>query len=102
MDEPSPRDDVAKSQPSGPVIRRLLRMLRPHGWVIAIALVLLLLSMPGELFPGLIWMYVTDRLITHEPTTASDILHTLVSFNGRLQGWRPLLLRSEEHTSELQ
>jgi ABC-type multidrug transport system fused ATPase/permease subunit len=88
------RDDQPDkpTEPSSRVLRRLLSMLRPHAGVIAIALVLLLLSMPGELFPGLIWMYVTDKLIIHKPTGATDILHHLVSFNGRLEGWKPLLL----------
>lgn len=66
-------------------------MLRPQATVIAIALVLLLLSMPGELFPGLIWMYVTDKLITQKPTGWSELLHHLVSFNGALTGWKQLL-----------
>ena len=80
------------AQPASRVFRRLLSMLRPQAGVIAIALALLLLSMPGELFPGLIWMYVTDKLITQTPTGWSELLHQLVSFNGALVGWRQLLL----------
>ncbi|MGB7157914.1 MAG: ABC transporter ATP-binding protein [Tepidisphaeraceae bacterium] len=79
------------TQPSSRVFRRLLAMLRPQASMIAIALVLLLLSMPGELFPGLIWMYVTDQLITQRPTGATELLHHLVSFNGALVGWKQLL-----------
>src|SRR5688572_10449216 len=86
-DAPAPANSPTSSQ----VIRRLLRMLRPHVLLITIALILLLLSMPGELFPGLIWMYVTDKLIVQRPTGATEILHTLVSFNGALSGWRQLL-----------
>jgi ABC-type multidrug transport system fused ATPase/permease subunit len=80
------------TEPASRVFRRLLAMLRPHAGVIAIALILLLLSMPGELFPGLVWMYVTDKLIVHKPTGATDLLHRFISFNGALTGWRPLLL----------
>src|SRR5687767_563126 len=59
---------------------RLLRMLRPHAGIVAIALILLLLSMPAELFPAFIWMYVTDYLILHTPTTPTVFLHKLISF----------------------
>jgi hypothetical protein len=80
-------DDSSKpTQPPSRVLRRLLSMLRPQAGVIAIALVLLLLSMPGELFPGLIWMYVTDKLITQKPTRWAETLHYLISFNGALIG----------------
>jgi len=92
MSETIPAENDKPAESSSRVLRRLLSMLRPHGGVIAIALALLLLSMPGELFPGLIWMYVTDKLIIHKPTGATDILHHFVSFNGRLEGWKPLLL----------
>src|SRR5215218_5651764 len=85
-------DTTATTEPASRVFRRLLAMLRPQAGTIAIALVLLLLSMPGELFPGLIWMYVTDQLITHKPTGASDFLHMLVSFNGALTTWQALLV----------
>src|SRR5687768_3833342 len=63
---------------------RLLRMLRPHAGIIAIALALLLLSMPAELFPAFIWMYVTDYLILQKPTTPTTYLHQVISFGGRL------------------
>ena len=74
------------------VFRRLLRMLRPHAAVIAAALVLLLLSMPGELFPAFIWMYVTDYLVLREPTGATLNLHKLISFGGARTTWQSLLL----------
>src|SRR5688500_18635897 len=74
------------------VFGRLLRMLRPHRGTIIVALALLLLSMPGELFPGMIWMYVVDHLIRHDDTRWTRGLHFLISFNGRIDGWKPLLL----------
>ena len=74
------------------VFRRLLRLLRPHVPVIAIALALLLLSMPGELFPGMIWMYVVDHLIRRDDTRWTEALHYLISLGGRLSDWKPLLL----------
>ena len=61
---------------------RLLRMLRPHWGTIALAVILLLLSLPAELFPGLSWMYVTDELILVRSTRASSFLGRLFSFNG--------------------
>jgi ATP-binding cassette, subfamily B, bacterial len=66
-------------------------MLRPHYGMIAFALVLLLISMPGELFPAFIWMYVTDHLILHNPTAVTRRMHTLISFGGHLQSWQALL-----------
>jgi ABC-type multidrug transport system fused ATPase/permease subunit len=73
------------------IFARLLRMLRPHAGLIGVALILLLLSMPGELFPGMIWMYVVDHLIRHDDTRWTGGLHYLISFNGRLQSWQALL-----------
>jgi len=73
------------------VFGRLTRMLRPHRGMIFVALALLLLSMPGELFPGMIWMYVVDHLIRHDDTIWTRGLHFLISFNGRLHSWQALL-----------
>ena len=74
------------------VFGRLVRMLRPHAWTVAVALGLLLLSMPGELFPAFIWMYVTDWLVLKDPTGATRNLHKLISFGGALSSWQSLLL----------
>src|SRR5215218_1996386 len=83
---------AGESQSNSKVFRRLLRMLRPHAAMIAAALALLLLSMPGELFPGMIWMYVADHLIRHDYTRWSEAIHYLVSFGGRLTTWQSLLV----------
>jgi ABC-type multidrug transport system fused ATPase/permease subunit len=76
------------------VFLRLLIMLRPHWGRISVALVLLVLAMPGELFPGLLWMYVSDSLILHEQNRWTGTLHALVSFGGLLQSWQALLASS--------
>ncbi|MEO6435658.1 MAG: ABC transporter ATP-binding protein [Tepidisphaeraceae bacterium] len=86
--------DSTKPARDTKVYRRLLRLLRPQLPVIVVALVLLLLSMPGELFPGMIWMYVVDHLIRHGDTRWTTGLHYLISFDGRIVGWKPLLLSS--------
>ncbi len=66
------------------VFVRLIKLLRPQWGLIAVALVLLFLSMPAELFPAFIWMYVVDKLIQHAPTKASDMIHFLVSLHGHI------------------
>src|SRR5271163_1977720 len=78
--------------PSGPVIfRRLWQMLRPQwGWI-AVALILLVASMPGELFPAFIWRYVVDDLIIRH-TGGIDPLAVLMSLHGRITDLFQLLL----------
>ena len=79
--------------PSARVFLRLLRMLRPQWGMIAVGLLLLLLSLPCELFPGLVWMYVTDHLILKDPEAAPR-LAKLFSLDGQLQSWQALLASS--------
>ena len=75
----------APSIPSTRIFRRLLYMLRPHWGTIALAVVLLLLSLPAELFPGLTWMYVTDELIiTHKTAEPSWFIRSLRSCFGEM------------------
>ncbi|MDB5358632.1 MAG: transporter ATP-binding protein [Phycisphaerales bacterium] len=71
-------------QPSSPVFFRLLGMLRPYWGMIALGMLMLLLSVPGELFPALVWKYVTDDLILRGHSRPTPILGTLFSFGGRL------------------
>jgi len=69
------------------VFVRLFRMLRPDCGLIGLALGLLIFSMPGELFPAVIWQYVTDDLIikTHGPHRWLDAgIVQMVSLHGRL------------------
>jgi ATP-binding cassette subfamily B protein len=74
------------------VFSRLIRMLRPYWAMIALGLVLLLLSMPAELFPAMVWMYVVDFLIIKKPTPASQHLDFFVSFHGRIYNTLSLLV----------
>ena len=73
------------------VFRRLLRMLRPHWGMIGLGLALLILSMPCELFPGLVWKYVTDDLILKGQSPPTRLLPAMFSFGGALTGWKALL-----------
>jgi ABC-type multidrug transport system fused ATPase/permease subunit len=91
--------DVAVSPPSdaknrASMFRRILLLLRPQWSMIALAVVLLLLSLPAELFPGLTWLYVTDSLILDHNTRPVEILHHLFSFNGHVTGKIHLLISS--------
>lgn len=79
-------------QPSGRIFLRLLRLLRPQWGLIGTALVLLLISLPGELFPGLVWMYVTDGLVLDRPSRSSQWLGMLFSFDGLITNRFALLL----------
>ena len=72
-----------------PVFRRLLKMLRPYRGTIATGLIALLLSVPCELFPAMVWMYVTDQLIQEKST--SETLHAMISFKGAIVGKFALL-----------
>jgi len=90
-------DVVAEQSPLGVpdasqgVFRRLMGLLRPQAGMIALALGLMFLAMPGELFPPFIWQYVTDDLITHSHPSG---LQPLVSLWGRVSGPVPLLIAS--------
>jgi len=69
---------------------RLLRMLRPHWLMIGTGL-LLLLSTPCELFPALVWKYVTDDLILAGHYRSTPVLSTLISLSGSIHGKIALL-----------
>jgi ABC-type multidrug transport system fused ATPase/permease subunit len=71
---------------------RLVRMLRPQAWGIALGLVLLILSLPCELFPALVWKYVVDDLILTGKSAPTPILPFFFSFGGRLVTKFELLL----------
>ena len=68
-------------------------MLKPYKWGIALALVLLIASMPCELFPAVIWRYVTDDLLIPSLSHPSG-LHGFISLGGRISGTIHLLLAS--------
>jgi ABC-type multidrug transport system fused ATPase/permease subunit len=79
---------------SASIFLRLLRMLRPHADLVAVGILLLLLSMPAELFPAFVWMYVTDALVLKDPALSSRWLGHLFSFGGALTSWQELLASS--------
>jgi ABC-type multidrug transport system fused ATPase/permease subunit len=80
--------------PSGSaVFKRLWKMLRPQWPAIFFALFLLILSMPGELFPAFIWRYVTDDLILPNVSHPSG-LGPLISLHNRIHDKFHLLLSS--------
>lgn len=78
-------------QVQSPVFRRLLLFLRPYWGMIGLGLLLLVLSAPCDLFPALVWKYVTDDLILVGKSRPTPVLPTLFSLGGRLDGWQKLL-----------
>jgi ATP-binding cassette subfamily B protein len=80
--------------PPSRVFSRLLRLLRPYWGMIALGMFMLLLSVPGELFPALVWKYVTDDLILRGHSRPTPVLTTLFSLNGRLANPLHLLASS--------
>src|SRR5947207_4523111 len=73
------------------VFPRLLKLLRPEWPTISAGVLLLILSMPCELFPGLVWKYVTDDIILAGKSEPTAVLSHLVPLGGRLHGWPALL-----------
>lgn len=61
---------------------RLLGLLRPYWVSIATGLFLLMLAIPCELFPALVWKYVADHIILHRGD--SPWLHSLFSLGDRI------------------
>ncbi len=84
-------DPAAPAAAPTPVFRRLLILLRPYyGWI-GLGLLLLVLSTPCELFPALVWKYVTDDLILAGRSRPTPVLPYLFSFGGRVAGKMHLL-----------
>jgi ABC-type multidrug transport system fused ATPase/permease subunit len=82
----------APDVPSGRVFLRLVRLLRPYWAMIGLGLLLLLLSTPCELFPAIVWRYVTDEVVLQRH--ASPRLTWWFSFGGHVQGQYGLLVAS--------
>ncbi len=57
-------------------------------------MLLLVLSMPCELFPALVWKFVTDDLILAGRSRPTPILPALFSFGGRIEGKVAVLFSS--------
>jgi ABC-type multidrug transport system fused ATPase/permease subunit len=87
-----PTADVAAAgerAPSRQVFGRLLRLLKPYRPQIFTGLGLLLLSSPCELFPAMVWRFVTDDIVLQGHT--SPWLLFCFGFGGRITGRVPLL-----------
>jgi ABC-type multidrug transport system fused ATPase/permease subunit len=79
--------DSARSPDAAPgrhVFRRLLVLLRPFWGMIGLGLLLLILSIPCELFPALVWKYVVDDLILTGKSEPTAVLPYLFSFGGAI------------------
>src|ERR1700728_2885724 len=78
------QENTDPDRKSSRIFLRLLRLLRPYWGLIALGLLLLFLSVPGELFPALVWKYVTDDLILQGHSQPTPVLPWLFSLNGRI------------------
>jgi ABC-type multidrug transport system fused ATPase/permease subunit len=92
MPEEPLQEKPAAAAPSSRVFLRLLRLLRPYWPVIGLGLALLLLSTPCELFPAIVWRYVTDDVVLQKHT--SPRLTWWFSFGGRVHGQYAMLVSS--------
>src|SRR5687768_18232809 len=82
---PDPADVAAENRaPRSRVFLRLLRLLRPHWPMLALGLFLLVLATPCELFPAIVWRYVTDEVVLGYGT--SQRLTWWFSLGGTLHG----------------
>ena len=84
--------DVRPATPSPTPFRRLLGLLKPYRKSIALGVGLLLLSLPGDLFPAFVWLYVMDHLVHPAPGKAAAGVHVLVSFFGAITNPYALLI----------
>ena len=92
MSEAVPQEKQPTGVPSSKVFLRLLKLLRPHWPMIGLGLILLLLSTPCELFPAIVWRFVTDDVVLRENT--SPRLAWWFSFGGMVKGQYGLLVSS--------
>jgi len=83
---------VAEPDNKEHVFRRLLLMLRPQWPIIALGVFLLILSMPCELFPGMVWKYVTDDIILTGRSRPMPVLSKLIPLGGAVHGPAALLV----------
>lgn len=85
---PDPDDGSSASRTR--VFWRLIKLLRPHWGLIGLGLFLLLLATPCELFPAIIWRYVTDDVVLGKNTSPG--LHWFFSLGGMIDGPYALLV----------
>ena len=71
------------------VFLRLVKLLRPHWPMIGLGLLLLTLSVPCELFPAIVWQFVTDDVVLQKDTL--PLLQTWFSFGGAIESRFSLL-----------
>jgi ABC-type multidrug transport system fused ATPase/permease subunit len=90
---PQKSDEVAGATSRGE-FRRLFAQLAPHKGLVITSLLLLLLSMPCELFPPLIWLFVADALIVQSANSITESMMPFISLGGLLEGWPALLVSS--------
>jgi len=76
--------------PTPEIFLRLLRLLRPYWGKIALGLLFLFIASPCELFPAMVWRYVTDDIALEKKT--SPWLHYWFSFDGRITNRVTLLI----------
>lgn len=81
-DNPAP-DAATVKRPSSRVFVRLVMLLRPYWPRIGLGLFLLFLSAPCELFPAIVWRFVTDDVVLN--TGNSPWLMQWFSFGGAIQ-----------------
>ena len=74
------------------VFFRLLRLLGPHKKAIGLGLLLLILSSPAELFPAMVWRYVTDDIVLEKQT--SPFMKSWFGFGGMISTRYGLLISS--------
>src|SRR3712207_520593 len=87
---PPPQAQPPLPSDSGKVFRRLLRMLKPYRATIALGVGLLVLSAPCELFPAVVWKFVTDDVVLQQNT--SPWMQRWFSFGGAIESRYALLL----------
>ena len=94
MSEDAGPRNKRKERDAARIFLRLFKLLRPYWPMIGLGLFLLILSTPCELFPALVWKYVTDDLILSGHYHPTPILGTLFSLHGHLHGKFALLISS--------
>ena len=79
--------------PDDRTFRRLIGLLRPWwGWI-AVSTAFVVIAAPSELFPAVVWGYVTDVVVLNHPSKFAA-LTPWFSFGGRLRTPPQLLLSS--------
>ena len=75
--------DTPVAVPPKRIFMRLVRMLRPYLGTIMMGLVLLVLASPCELFPAIVWKFVTDDIVLD--IRSSSLLRAWFGFGGHIQ-----------------